>query len=373
MRNIAICSSSPSGVFPHVEVLDRIMLEGVPVACGLVHTQDPAFDPAAPENHDHVLVKIRAFSCNYRDKSLILREALQHGTPLSFYAVGSEFVGDVLETGATVTAFRPGDRVIGNGAWPVEHPGIRPGLPTNQGSKEIQAFHQAKLISIPAAMPDEIAAAFPVGAQTSYSMVRKLGLAPGNTVLVTAARSNTSLFAIHALQRYSARVYATTTSDQNADALQQMGLQALIRIDPHAYQLLANDHFKAIMDKTGGFDGVVDPFWDVHLDKVVDVMAYGGRYVTCGSYAQFHGLLGRKSAFKPALRKIMRTVMTNGLQIIGNCIGSTEDLQNALDDYAAGRLSVQIDSVFTGDAVGAFFDRTYNAPDRFGKVVYRYA
>ena len=372
MRNIAICGGSLSSVFPHVAVLDQIEMEGVPVACGLVHTQDPVFDPAAPENHDQVLVKIRAFSCNYRDKALILRMATRPDAPLSFYVVGSEFVGEVLAMGAGVTAFAPGDRVIGNGAWPGEHTSVRPGLPTNQGSKEIQAFHQAKLLAIPDAMPDEVAGGFPIGGQTSYSMVRKLNLAPGDAVLVTAARSNTSLFTIHALQRYGAAVYATTTSDRNADALQQMGLNALIRIDPHEDRLFANGRFEAVMDETGGFDGVVDPFWDAHLDKVVDVMAYGGRYVTCGLQAQYHRLLNRDAAFTPAFGKIMGTVMTQGLQIIGNCIGSTEDLQNALDDYAEGKLPVQIDSVFSGNAVGAFFDRTYNAPDRFGKVVYRY-
>ena len=58
---------------------------------------------------------------------------------------------------------------------------------------------------------------------------------------------------------------------------------------------------------------------------------------------------------------------------MGNCLGTTEDLKNALQDYASGDLKVIIDSVFTGNQVGAFFDRTYNAPDRFGKVVYRYS
>jgi hypothetical protein len=42
-------------------------------------------------------------------------------------------------------------------------------------------------------------------------------------------------------------------------------------------------------------------------------------------------------------------------------------------DWRAGRLDVLVDSVFTGNDVGAFFKRTFADPVRFGKVVYRYA
>jgi hypothetical protein len=33
---------------------------------------------------------------------------------------------------------------------------------------------------------------------------------------------------------------------------------------------------------------------------------------------------------------------------------------------------VAVDSVYSGREVGAFLDRTYNARDRFGKVIYQY-
>ena len=50
----------------------------------------------------------------------------------------------------------------------------------------------------------------------------------------------------------------------------------------------------------------------------------------------------------------------------------TIDLEHALQDYAAGRFDVIVDSVFSGNQVADFFNRTYNSRDRFGKVVYRY-
>jgi D-arabinose 1-dehydrogenase-like Zn-dependent alcohol dehydrogenase len=66
------------------------------------------------------------------------------------------------------------------------------------------------------------------------------------------------------------------------------------------------------------------------------------------------------------------SVMIKNLHIIGNCIGLTSDLQAALDDYDRGTLKVAVDSVYSGHEVGAFLDRTYNARDRFGKVIYQY-
>ncbi len=68
----------------------------------------------------------------------------------------------------------------------------------------------------------------------------------------------------------------------------------------------------------------------------------------------------------------MNAVMTKNLQIIGNCLRTTEDRENALLDYTSGKLKIIIDSVFTGNNIGVFFDRTYNTQERFGKVVYRY-
>jgi hypothetical protein len=72
------------------------------------------------------------------------------------------------------------------------------------------------------------------------------------------------------------------------------------------------------------------------------------------------------------LHQALSYAIANNLRIIFNCLGGRSDLRNAIDDYAAGDLNVVIDSVHTGNEVGAFLTRSYMSPDRFGKVVYRY-
>jgi hypothetical protein len=73
-----------------------------------------------------------------------------------------------------------------------------------------------------------------------------------------------------------------------------------------------------------------------------------------------------------AMKNILLTVLIKNLHIIGNCLGTTEDLRDAIRDFALDSFRVVIDTVFTGDRVGPFLDRTYNSRERFGKVVYRY-
>ncbi|MEM9680830.1 MAG: zinc-binding alcohol dehydrogenase family protein, partial [Bacteroidota bacterium] len=60
------------------------------------------------------------------------------------------------------------------------------------------------------------------------------------------------------------------------------------------------------------------------------------------------------------------------IQIIGNCIGKTADLEKAIQDYSNNQLSVVVDSVYKDGDVANFFEKSFNAKDRFGKVVYLY-
>jgi hypothetical protein len=72
------------------------------------------------------------------------------------------------------------------------------------------------------------------------------------------------------------------------------------------------------------------------------------------------------------LAGIVSTMMWSNLTLMRNCLGSTADLAHAVEEHMAERLFVQMDSVFTDDAVG-FLARTDLAPDRFGKVTFAYA
>lgn len=371
MRNFAICGSEAAQARATNDSLRSVTIEGVEVLCGILDTPEPAFDPTG-EHSAHVLFRVTAFSCNYRDKALILRMATS-GQTRGFYTIGSEFVGVVEAVGAEVTDLAPGDRVMGDNAYPDSGvPGLAPGIPSNHGSRERQILHRRKLARVPSAMTDAVAAAFSIGGQTTYSMIRKLALPAGARVLVTAAKSNTSLFALAALAGRGFEVYAQSTSERFAAELAQFGIAAVIVADPRKAPLAEHPRIRDVVE-AGGFQGVIDPFFDLYLPYMPPLMAMGGRYVTCGMYDQYLAMVGREQPGMPAeADSVMTLTMLKNLSLIGNCIGLTSDLEQALADHAAGRLPVLVDSVLTGPDTAAFLERTYLSPDRFGKVVYRY-
>ena len=373
MRNIAICGSNVKNLISSHSFVSAIEMDGVPVFCGLIHTEDIKFERHLPENKFKVLVRKIAFSCNYRDKTLIFKTAIKAPNN-RFFVVGSEFVGEVVDIGSDVTDFKIGDKVIGNNHYPnsgIE--GVASGIPSNNSSREYQVFHQIKLIKVPPQIPDEVAAAISLGGQTSYSMLRKLNITEGSNILVTSANSNTSLFAINALKKHKVNIYAITTSMRFEKELKEMGVKRLIQIKPNSENWVADERAEEIIKETGGFDCIIDPFFDLHIGKLIPSLASGGRYITCGLYDQYSSLIGKEFQYRGLTTSdIFATMLLKNIQLIGNCLGKTEDLQNAIQDYASGCFNVVIDSVFSGKQVGEFFERTYNAKDRFGKVVYRY-
>jgi NADPH:quinone reductase-like Zn-dependent oxidoreductase len=191
---------------------------------------------------------------------------------------------------------------------------------------------------------------------------------------VTAARSNTSLFAIAALVARGAEVYATSTSDTAGDALRAMGVREVFRVNAAMASFKDHPGIAALVGDTGGFDAAVDPFFDLHIRKVLPTLRFGGRYTTCGLSGRGFGDAGADGATVGDECGIaLQIAMLKNIQIHGNCLGQTADLEHALLDYADGAFRVPVDSVFRGDDAAPFLDRTYCAADRLGKVVFSYA
>src|SRR5580704_6409407 len=134
MRNFAILSSAAQAQLPNVMLATTVEMDGVPVRCAIVETPDIVFNRSDPKNARRVLIRVHAFSLNYRDKRFLFSMAVK-GPDTGFFPVGSELMGVVLETGPDVTRFQPGDRVMGNNAYPESGaPGVLPGVVTNHAS-----------------------------------------------------------------------------------------------------------------------------------------------------------------------------------------------------------------------------------------------
>ncbi len=379
---LGICGQHSQLPIKYGEAVETLTIEGYEVMCGFFPARFPDFDPNG-EHRRSVLLMTNAFSCNYRDKSLILRMA---NMPLggSFYPIGSEFCATVMEAGNDVRHFSIGDRVMIDAHYASEK---RPwGLPTNHASRLYQVIPSSKLIKVPDGMTDEEAASFSIGGQTSFSMVRRSGVTKQTRVLVTAGSSNTALFLIAAARCAEADVSVTTTSPSKVEKLIELGADHVYVVDPQQGGIKSNDDILEFCRESGGFEVVLDPFADLYLAQTIHAMAVGGRYISCGVEMQFppagrdilasinQPLLGSNDFF---------AIMTRNLNIMGNCIGFTEDLEAALDAWNSNKLAVAIDSVLSSRGLtengelanqkaAQFLSRTYLERDRIGKVVYRY-
>lgn len=88
MKSVAVYGSllAENPVFTEADLCDGVTktpIEGVSIPFGRVETPEPNFDPQSAAHQTKVLIQVRAFSCNYRDK---------------------------------VTTLAPGDRVMANNA-----------------------------------------------------------------------------------------------------------------------------------------------------------------------------------------------------------------------------------------------------------------
>lgn len=356
-----------------VTMLSDVNIAGTPVQCGLIELERPSFKEDEADNEHFVLVKVDAFSCNYRDKGIILKATLKMQEDLNFQAppfayFGSDFVGTVVAKGRLVEEFEIGQRVIPNCAYPEPpFPGVAAGAVTNEASRGWLILHRSKLIQIPDEMDNTVAAGFSIGGQTSMSMVRRVNLKKNERALVLSGRSNTSMFITNNLIQKGIETTVLSTSDWTPEE------QA--RIKPaQLYQIDRSMHNWEDDENLGQFDVVFDPYFDLHLEKAVNQMKSRGRYITCGfknQHPNFAEDIDKLTSNN--LKNIIKTVMINNLSLIGNCIGTSADLEHAISNYDKDKFIVPIDGCYSSEEGSDFIERTYNTRGRLGKAVMIYS
>ncbi len=316
---------------------------------------------------EHLLVCVKAFSCNYRDKSFTLSidekcQQNQSSGILSYSAFGSEFVGEIIRMGEDVPDFQLGDRVIPDGAYPKKVNEMFGGLPTNHASQRLHLFHWAELIKVPDEMPDEVAASFTIAGQTSFSMIRKLNIQPKDKILVTAPTSNTSLAVLSALSALKVDVYACSSSKSNKEKLKNLNIKDVFQTKDFSDKNINLPYFNA----------VIDPFHDLYFCSVIERVAYDGKYVSCGMYRQNPIFKDAEIVNNKHLFQILRHCLGRNISIIGNCLGTREDLETAIKSYQKGKFKILVDSTYSDKDIHPFLSKTFHTTPKFGKVVYRY-
>ncbi|EJC3746368.1 zinc-binding alcohol dehydrogenase family protein [Enterococcus faecium] len=355
------------------EYMRPVMIANNEVQCGLIDAPQPSFDRENEANKDYVLVKVKAFSCNYRDKAIILKSALKMKLnepnltqPVAFF--GSDFVGTIISKGKDVENVEIGDRVIPDCYYPdVAYEGIAPGVVTNEASKGWLRLHKSKVMKITEELSDSVAAGFSIGAQTSHSMIRRTNITCKEKALVFSGRSHTSLFITKSLLKLGVDTTVLTTSEWTKEQEEFIKPARLVKIERSSKKRLWEDN------SLGKYDVVFDPFFDLHLLTSVNLLNLNGRYITCGFKNQHNDFKEAQDDLNEMnTMNVMLTTMINNLSIIGNCIGTIQDLYDQIQTYNAKQPLIAIDKILDVTQGSEFLNLTYNDNNRFGKVIMKY-
>jgi NADPH2:quinone reductase len=209
-----------------------------------------------------VRVRNRAAALNFFD-ILQIQGKYQVKPPFPF-TPGAEIAGTIDAIGEGVTAWQPGDKVLG--------------IPEGSGFAEQTVLDAARVFRIPEGMDWAQAAALPIVYHTSYFALRdRAQLRAGEWLVVHAGASGTGMSAIQMGKAFGARVIATAGSKEKLDFSRRQGAD------------YALDHRQAtwvdeVIRLTGGrgADVIYDPVGGDIFDLSIKCLAPAGRLLVIG-------------------------------------------------------------------------------------------
>jgi NADPH:quinone reductase-like Zn-dependent oxidoreductase len=188
-----------------------------------------------------VLVRVKAAGINPGEASI--REGLLHALwPATFPSgQGSDLAGVVEAVGDGVTAWKPGDEVLG---W------------TDQRAShaELVVTSADQLIAKPQAIPWEVAGALFVAGTTARASVRAIAPQAGETIVVTGAAGGVGSLTVQLARRTGARVIGLASAG-NHDWLRAHDVIPVAYGDGVAERIRAEapDGVDAFVDTFGGY------------------------------------------------------------------------------------------------------------------------
>lgn len=214
---------------------------------------------------DGIEVEVKATGLNFRDVmytlGLLSDEAVENG--FVGPSLGLEFAGLVIRTGKQVTAFKPGDQVVGFGP----------------ASFSNRVLTKANAIAvIPNAISYAAAATIPSTFFTVYYALHyQARLQKGEKVLIHGAAGGVGIAAIQIARWLGAEIYATVGSDEKCDFLRLLGIE-------HIHDSRSLSFAEEILAKTDnrGVDVVLNSLAGEAINRNFQVLKPFGRFLELG-------------------------------------------------------------------------------------------
>jgi len=217
-------------------------------------------DPVAGAGE--VVAKVAAVGLNFFD-TLIVAGKYQTKPPFPF-SPGGEFAGVVESVGAGVSAFKPGDRVMGY---------------TNfNAARERTAVAADNIVKLPPDLDFDRAAALTITYGTAYHALKyRARMRPGETLAVLGASGGVGLAAIEVGGIMGGRVIACTSTDDKLAFARAHGAHEVVNYE--------REDLRAALKRLGGehgIDVVFDPVGGRYSEPALRSLAWEGRHLVVG-------------------------------------------------------------------------------------------
>jgi NADPH:quinone reductase-like Zn-dependent oxidoreductase len=320
-------------------------------ALTLVERPAPALGPS------DVRVRVRAASLNYRDLTIV-KGARKRKAPV---VPASDGAGEVLEVGAAVTRYKPGDRVAAAffpnwiAGEPSEqlHAGALGGGQDGMLAEQVVLPEQA-WVRIPARLSYEAAATLPCAGVTAYHALFEAARLRAGDVVLLQGTGGVSMFGLQLAKAAGARVIMTSSSAAKRDRAVALGADHVIDYKADA----AWGESARAWTGGRGVDVVVEVGGPGTFDQSVTALRYGGTMSLLGVLTGVRGEVNTYSVFHKLLR------------IAGIYVGSVAMFEGLVRALEASRIEPIIDRTFGFGEVKEAYAHLASGT-HFGKVVVR--
>lgn len=247
--------------------------------------------------------------------------------------LGHEGIGVVKSVGPGVTSLKPGDRA--SVAWFFKGCGhceycnsgnetlcrevVNAGYTADGGMAEECIVVADYAVKVPDGLDSAVASSITCAGVTTYKAVKISGITPGKWLVVYGLGGLGNLALQYAKNVFNAKVIAVDVSDAQLKFAEEMGADMVINSRNE-------DAAKLIQQRTGGAHAaVVTAVAKAAFNSAVDAMRAGGRIVAVGLPSESMSL------------NIPRLVL-DGIQVVGSLVGTREDLAEAFQFAAEGKV-----------------------------------
>lgn len=230
----------------------QLFKHGGPKTFRYIETPRPEMRP------DGIRIQVAACGVNFAD--VMMRVGLYPEAPKLPFTPGYEVSGTVVEVGDQVTAFKPGDRVLG-------------GCHFGGYTTEI-VLPEFQVRKTPAYLSDIEAAAIPVNFLTAWIALQEMArIRKGDRVLVQSAAGGVGTAAVQIATNAGAEVIGLIGSPSKDAYVRELG----------AARTILNSDWESMNDfEAGGFQVILDCEGGKSLKRNYRRLSSGGRVITYG-------------------------------------------------------------------------------------------